>query len=159
MERIGDMPVLLLFVFRFVRLLLSGHQAVAIENAALRMQIAAFQRKRKRPLLTTLDRIFWVTLRSVWSDWRHPLLYVQADTVVRWQRERFRRFWARLSNPQRPASRSSRHRRRTPPIDRTNGRRQSVVARTQDSWRAEDARHRHLRAHRVPHPAQAPPAT
>ena len=29
------------------------------------------------------------------------LLYVQADTVVRWQRERFRRFWARLSKPQR----------------------------------------------------------
>ena len=24
-------------------------------------------------------------------------MYVQADTVVRWQRERFRRFWARLS--------------------------------------------------------------
>src|SRR3954447_9974592 len=101
MERIGDMPLLLLFVFRFVRLLLSGHQTVAIENAALRMQIAAFQRKRKRPLLTTLDRIFWVALRSVWSDWQHPLLYVQADTVVRWQRERFRKFWARLSNPQR----------------------------------------------------------
>ena len=101
MERIEEMPVLLLFVFRFVRLLLSGHQTVAIENAALRMQIAAFQRKRKRPLLTTLDRVFWVTLRTLWSDWRHPLLYVQADTVVRWQRERFRKFWARLSNPQR----------------------------------------------------------
>ena len=97
MERIGDMPLLLLFVFRFVRLLLSGHQAVAIENAALRMQIAAFQRKRKRPLLTTLDRVFWITLRTLWSDWRHPLFYVQADTVVRWQRERFRRFWAGLS--------------------------------------------------------------
>ena len=39
-----------LLVFRFPRLLLSGHRAVAIENAALRMQIAAFQRKRKRPL-------------------------------------------------------------------------------------------------------------
>jgi len=51
-----NMPVLYLFVFRFVRLLLSGHQAVAVENAALRMQIAAFQRQRKRPLLTTLDR-------------------------------------------------------------------------------------------------------
>src|SRR5437868_8206571 len=63
------MPVLLLFVFRFVRLLLSGHQAVAIENAALRMQIAAFQRKRKRPLLTTLDRMFWITLRSLSGDW------------------------------------------------------------------------------------------
>ena len=95
------MPVLLLFVFRFVRLLLSGHQAVAIENAALRMQIAAFQRKRKRPQLTTLDRVFWITLRSLWSDWRHPLIYVQADTVVRWQRERFRSFWARLSSRRR----------------------------------------------------------
>jgi hypothetical protein len=81
------MPVLFLLAFRFVRLLLSGHQAIAIENAALRMQIAAFQRKRKRPPLTTLDRLFWVSLRSVWSDWRHPLLYVQPDTVVRWQRE------------------------------------------------------------------------
>jgi hypothetical protein len=82
-------------------LLFSGHQAVAIENAALRMQIAAFQRKRNRPLLTTLDRVFWITLRSLWSDWRHPLMYVQADTVVRWHRERFRRFWGRLSKPQR----------------------------------------------------------
>jgi hypothetical protein len=25
----------------------------------------------------------------------------ETDTVVRWQRERFRRFWARLSKPQR----------------------------------------------------------
>jgi putative transposase len=92
---------LFLFVFRFVRLLFSGHKAVAIENAALRMQIAAFQRKRKRPLLTTWDRVFWITLRSLWSEWRHPLIYVQADTVVRWHRERFRKFWARLSKPQR----------------------------------------------------------
>src|SRR3954449_9172216 len=97
----GGMPALFLLVFRFVRLLLSGHQAVAIENAALRIQVAAFQRKRKRPLLTTCDRVFWITLRRLWSDWRHPLMYVQADTVVRWQRERFRRFWARLTKPRR----------------------------------------------------------
>jgi putative transposase len=102
LERIGDeqsghMPALLLSIFRFVRLLLSGHQAIAIENAALRLQLAAFQRKRKRPLLTTLDRVFWITLRRLWSGWRRPLLYVRADTVTRWQRERFRRFWARLS--------------------------------------------------------------
>src|SRR5690349_2386605 len=95
------MLALFLFVFRFVRLLFSGHEAVAIENAALRMQIAALQRKRKRPLLTTWDRVFWITLRSLWSEWRHPLIYVQADTVVGWHRERFRKFWARLSKPQR----------------------------------------------------------
>ena len=91
------MPAVLLSVIRLVRLLLSGHQSIAIENAALRLQLAAFRRKRKRPFLTTFDRLFWVGLSRVWRDWRGPLLYVQADTVVRWQRERFRRFWARLS--------------------------------------------------------------
>src|SRR6476660_8935353 len=99
METIRDMTVIFLSLFRFVRLLLGGHQAIVIENVTPRMQLAAFQRKRKRPLLTTLDRVFWITLRSLWSDWRHPLMYVQSDTVVKWQRERFRRFWARLSKP------------------------------------------------------------
>jgi hypothetical protein len=91
------MPASLLSLVRFVRLLLSGHQAIAVENAALRLQLAALRRKRKRPVLTTFDRLFWVGLSRVWRGWRGPLLYVQADTVVRWQRERFRRFWARLS--------------------------------------------------------------
>ena len=103
------MPALLLCICRFVWLLMSGHQAVALENAALRLQLAAFQRKRKRPVLTTLDRIFWVGLRRWWSGWRGPLVYVQADTVTRWQRERFSRFWTRLSpshhrRPGRPAT-------------------------------------------------------
>ena len=93
------MATLFLTMFRFLRLLMSGHQAVAIENAALRLQLAAFQRKRKRAVLTAFDRLFWITLRSLWSEWRRPLFYVQADTGVRWQRERFRRFWARLSRP------------------------------------------------------------
>ena len=68
-----------------------------MKNAALRLQLAAFQRRRKRPLLTSFDRIFWVGLSLLWNGWRAPLVYVRADTVVRWQRERFRRFWARLS--------------------------------------------------------------
>jgi len=63
---------------------------------ALRL-LAAFKKKRKRPVLTQWDRLFWVGLSGVWRNWRCPLLYVQADTVVRWQRERFRKFWARLS--------------------------------------------------------------
>ena len=103
------MPTLVLFLFRFARLLFSGHAAVAVEGAALRLQLAAFQRKRKRPVLTSFDRLFWVTLSLLWSGWRAPLVYVRADTVARWQRERFRRFWARLSkvnrrHPGRPAT-------------------------------------------------------
>jgi hypothetical protein len=91
------MPILVLSLFRFVRLLLSGHVAVAMENAALRVQLVAFQRKRKRTALTSFDRLFWVGLSLLWTGWRAPLVYVRADTVVRWQRERFRRFWARRS--------------------------------------------------------------
>jgi len=79
MERIREMPVLFLFVFSIRPLAVSGHQAIAIESTALRIQVAAFLRKRKRPLLTTLDRLFGISLRSVWSDWRRPLLYVQPD--------------------------------------------------------------------------------
>ena len=91
------MPTLVLFLFRFARLLFSGHAALAVENAALRLQLDAFRRKRKRPVLTSFDRLFWVTLSLLWKGWRAPLIYVRADTVIRWQRERFRRFWARIS--------------------------------------------------------------
>jgi putative transposase len=92
---------IILCLFRFVRLLGNGHQAVAVENLALRRQVAAFKRKRKRPVLTPWDRLFWAGLSQVWSSWRDVLVFVQPDTVVRWQRERFRRFWTRLSRPKR----------------------------------------------------------
>ena len=91
------MPTLILSLFRFLRLLFSGHAAVAIENGALRVQLAAFQRRRKRPTLTCFDRLFWVGMSLLWTGWRAPLVYVRADTVVRWQHERLRSFWARRS--------------------------------------------------------------
>ena len=52
------MVAIILCLFRFIRLLGSGHQGVAVENLALRLQLAAFRRKRKRPILTQLDRLF-----------------------------------------------------------------------------------------------------
>jgi hypothetical protein len=76
------MPTLVLFLFRFVQLLFSGHAAVAMENAALGLQLAAFQRKRKRPTLTSLDRLFWVGMSLLWTGWRAPLVYVRAETVA-----------------------------------------------------------------------------
>jgi putative transposase len=93
------MLAMILCLFRFVRLLGGGHQAIAVENLALRRQLAAYRRKRKRPLLTRLDRLFWIGLSQVWQDWRDVLIFVQPDTVVRWQRDRFRRFWGGLSRP------------------------------------------------------------
>src|SRR5262249_22265439 len=55
------------------------------------------RRKQKRPRLVGRDRWFWIALSVVWKDWRRALLVVHADTVVRWQRERLRRYWAQRS--------------------------------------------------------------
>src|SRR5215469_17909077 len=122
------MPTLALFLFRFARLLFSGHAAVAAENAALRLQLAAFQRQRRRPVLTSLDRLFWVGLSLLWKR-RSPLVYVQADTVVRWQRERFRKFLAGLS-------RRNRRRRGRPSTAVDIRRLIDEMAKTNPLWRA-----------------------
>ncbi len=95
------MLAIILCLFRFIRPLGSGHQAIAVENLALRLQLAAFKRKRKRPVLMQLDRLFWVGLSQFWNGWRGSLVFVRPDTVIRWQRDRFRRFWGRLSQPKR----------------------------------------------------------
>jgi hypothetical protein len=42
------MPVIILCVFRFVRLLGTGYQAIAVENLALRRQLAAIQEKTEK---------------------------------------------------------------------------------------------------------------
>src|SRR6266699_3787356 len=84
------MPVIILCLFRFVRLLCSGHQSMVIENAALRLQLRAFLRTRRRPVLTASDRLFWCALAKLWSGWRGALMFVQPETVVRWQRERLK---------------------------------------------------------------------
>src|SRR6267143_3380461 len=73
------MPGFFLSVLRLIRFLMSGDGAIAIENAALRLQLAAFQRKRKRPVMTSFDRVFWVGLSLIWNRWRAALVYVQSD--------------------------------------------------------------------------------
>ena len=43
------------------------------------------------------DRLFWVGLARVWPGWRQPLVILSPDTVLRWQRRRFREYWTKLS--------------------------------------------------------------
>jgi putative transposase len=64
-----------------------------LENLALRHQIGVLQRTaRKRPKLTPVDRLLWVWLSRIWSDWRSVLAIVQPDTVIAWHRKGFRLF-------------------------------------------------------------------
>jgi hypothetical protein len=44
------------------------------------------QRQSKPPRIENRDRLFWITLLRLWSDWRGALSLVQPATVVRWHR-------------------------------------------------------------------------
>ena len=55
---------------------------LALEVAALRQQLVVFKRKRPRPLLRKIDRLFWITFRHRWSGWAAALIIVKPETVV-----------------------------------------------------------------------------
>ena len=54
--------------------LLKTRAALQMENVALRHQITVLQRSIKRPRLNACDRLLWVWLSGVWSDWRSSLV-------------------------------------------------------------------------------------
>jgi putative transposase len=91
------MITLLLHLLRLLPFLCGGHRQLALENLALRQQLAVYKRTVTRPRLCRTDRLFWVGLARVWAGWRQALVIVTPDTVLRWQRRRFRDYWTRLS--------------------------------------------------------------
>src|SRR5262247_3172193 len=91
------MMTLLLQLLRLLPFLLGGRRQLALENLALRQQLTVYKRTVARPRLRKIDRLFWVGLARVWAGWRESLVIVTPDTVLRWQRRRFREYWTRLS--------------------------------------------------------------
>jgi putative transposase len=65
-----------------------------IEILALRHQINVLRRSvPNTPRLRTSDRMLWVWLSRIWSDWRSALLIVKPETVIAWHRKGFGLFW------------------------------------------------------------------
>src|SRR5882762_2212311 len=91
------MLLALVVALRSLALICAGHRAVALENLALRQQLAMFKRTVRRPQLRHRDRLFWMLLANAWEDWRTALIVVHPDTVVRWHRQWLRRQWTRRS--------------------------------------------------------------
>jgi transposase InsO family protein len=79
--------------------LFGGHRQLALENLALRQQLAVYKRAIIRPPLRRADRLFWIGLARIWTGWRQALVIVTPATVLLWQRRRFREYWTRLSRP------------------------------------------------------------
>lgn len=91
---------LLTLLIRLLRAASKSRDELIIENLALRQQVTALKLERHRPKLHDADRAFWVALRKSWSNWTSRLVVVRPETVVDWQRRRFRHHWTRIS--QRP---------------------------------------------------------
>src|SRR5438552_1277640 len=80
-----------------VRALVRRRSDLVLENLALRQQVAALAAKGGRPRITAVDHWFWIALRRWWSHWTEVLVFVKPETVVRWHRAGFRRYWTWLS--------------------------------------------------------------
>jgi hypothetical protein len=61
-----------------------------LEILALRHQLTVYQHSLKRPQLQPSDCFWWACLSRLWSVWPQALAFVQAHTVIAWQKKRFR---------------------------------------------------------------------
>src|SRR5205809_7007802 len=138
------MVTLLLRLLRLLPLLCGAHRHVALENLALRHQLAVYKKTVTRPKVRRSDRLFWVALSRVWAGWSQALVIVSPNTVLRWQRRRFCEHWTKLSArpiagrpPVSAEIKASRH---------TDGCGQSVVGRPENSRGTSPVGDRCLRA-------------
>jgi len=110
----------MLIILCLLSLLLAAFQLrsnLALENLALRQQLAIMGRRHPRPRVRRSDRVFWLILSRAWSHWRETLVIVQPETVIRWHRKGFTSYWTRLpwrSRPGWPRKDRSLRRDRTP---------------------------------------------
>lgn len=72
-----------------------------LENLAHRQQLLALHTKRPRRRVSTMNKLFWIALRRLWSGWKEPLVLVTPRTVVDWHRAGFRLYWKWLSRAKR----------------------------------------------------------
>ena len=93
-------PEFILSLLAAIRVFFRSRSDTALEVLALRQQVAVLKRRRPRPTLRHLDRLFWTTLRRFWSRWADVLVIVKPETVIGWHRAGFRLYWRWRSRPQ-----------------------------------------------------------
>ena len=86
-------------LLHLVKSLFTNKAHLALENLALRHQLALLHRKNPRPRIDDLDRAFWATLKDHFSAWANALVIVKPETVIRWHKEAFRKHWAGKCGP------------------------------------------------------------
>jgi transposase InsO family protein len=96
------MASLLCDLVTFIWFSMRPHGALAAENLFLRKQLAMYQERKLKPRRPdTAFRVALVLLSSHF-DWKHALVVIKPQTLVRWHRQGFRLFWRWKSRPGRP---------------------------------------------------------
>ena len=91
-------------LFRFVLAILASafksKSRLEAENAALRHQLIVLRRKvQGRVRLTNSDRWFLIQLYRWFPSILQVVKIVQPETLIRWHRAGFRRYWCWKSRP------------------------------------------------------------
>ena len=105
-----------------------SRRALVLDNLALRHQLGTLAHRGRRSRLVPVDRLFWVALRTVWTDWAKSLVIVKPATVVAWHRRAYRAYWRRISRQRGPP-----HRRPAPCSHPPHGHGESL-GRAANSW-------------------------
>jgi hypothetical protein len=88
------MIALLCFVLAVLASPLKSKSRLEAENAALRHQLIVLRRKlRGRVRLTNSDRWFFIQLYRWFPSVLNVFTIIQPETLVRWHRAGFRRYW------------------------------------------------------------------
>src|SRR6266852_2026381 len=148
---------LVLALLGALRAALRSRTDLALENLALRQQLALLRRRSKRPQFGHLDRRLWVWLSNHWTGWRKALHLVpprDRDSLAPAGLPRFLDLEVPPLASGSPAGRLGACESRT-----HHGARESPLGRAPHSRRASQARPRRLAADRCPAHAASPEAT
>ena len=84
---------------RLASLAIRSHTSLAAENLFLRKQLALFQERKVKPRRADDATRWWMATLGRMFQWRNALVSVKPNTLIRWQRRRFRLFWRWKSKP------------------------------------------------------------
>jgi hypothetical protein len=93
---------LLWLAFRSLVRLFRDRRDLILANIVLRQQLVVLKRRHPRPALHLFDKLFWVTVNRLWSQWKQSLIVVTPETVIRWHRAGFHMYWRLISRVRQP---------------------------------------------------------
>jgi len=89
---------LLTFQFTIIQILFKSKNNLVLETIELRQQLMVYQTKKEDSKnITDLTRSLLVALKRTWPKWMDALIIVKPETVISWQRRRFKKYWTKKS--------------------------------------------------------------